>query len=339
MPDVPIEDRMFELAGGIVDRATNVVVLSHHRPDGDAIGSTLAVHSVLAGRGKRVTSLLLDSIPNRYRQLAEGIDLQAWNGDEHRAVLAETEVIIVLDTSSWPQLEAVTETLRQASERVIVVDHHQTADDVGKVRLIDPTAAAAGLILYEWWRTLGWDIPQAAAEGLFAAIATDTGWFRFSNADARALRAAAELVEAGAEPYRLYESIYWSETRGRIALMARALESMDLHADGRLAVMAISRDDFAACGADPSESEDLINEPMRIGSVIVSVLLVEQPEGPVRVSLRSKGQVNVADVAAGLGGGGHARAAGARMDAPLGRAREEIVRVLERAIKDGWSSA
>ncbi|MBN1344343.1 MAG: bifunctional oligoribonuclease/PAP phosphatase NrnA [Phycisphaerae bacterium] len=327
-----IDKRLYREAGERILRSASVAVLSHHRPDGDSIGCTVAVRDVFRALGKRVTAVLLDPVPGRYKSIVTGDPLEAWEAGRHEAVVRDAEAVLVLDTSAWTQLEAAASALRDVADRTLVVDHHQTCDDVGAIRLIDPTAAAAGVIVHEWFREMGWPLSAAASDGLFAAIATDTGWFRFSNADARTLAVAAELAASGVEPYRLYEAIYWSESSGRLALTARALQSLELHAGGRLAIMRLEQGDFEASGASRSDTEDLINEPMRIGSVWVSVLLIAQPDGRVRASLRSKGQVDVASVACGLGGGGHVRASGATLDGPMKCALRKILGIFTEAL-------
>lgn len=327
-----IEVGRFQEAGEKIDAAESVLIVSHRRPDGDAIGSTLAVSEVLRLRGKRVVATLLDPTPLRYLPLTARQPIEEWDQAKHADKIEEFDVVIVLDTASWSQLDLVKDALSRVSDRLIVVDHHQTRDGIGGIHLIDRTAAATGLLVYEWFKILGWSVPRSAMDGLFAAIATDTGWFRFSNADERAFRAASEMVQAGVASHEMYETIYWSESVARVRLMSRALASLEFHSDGRLAVMALDQECFESCGAQPSDSEDLINEPMRIGSVLVSILLIEQPDGQVRMSLRSKGQVNVAEVAAGLGGGGHARAAGAQVPGPVSDARIRMTEVLGEAL-------
>jgi phosphoesterase RecJ-like protein len=160
---------------------------------------------------------------------------------------------------------------------------------------------------------------------LFIGIATDTGWFRFSNTDARTLERCAELLRGGIAPSDLYDRIFNSERPGKIKLLSAALGSLELLEGERIAVMQLTLADLARSGADPGDTEGAINEPMRIASVEASVLLVEQREGGVRVSLRSRARLDVASIAASLGGGGHARAAGARMSGTLADVHQRVL--------------
>ena len=166
-----------------------------------------------------------------------------------------------------------------------------------------------------------------------AAICSDTGWLWFSNTDSRALRAVGHWIDLGARPDELYRELYECDRPQRLALMARALSSLQLHGDGRLAIMSLTREDFAATGAELDETENIINEAMRIASVEVAALLVEGAE-KIRASLRSKSTVDVAAVAQTFGGGGHARAAGFRSSEPMVVLAGKIAQAVEKRLGD-----
>ncbi len=180
----------------------------------------------------------------------------------------------------------------------------------------------------------GWEIDAETATMLYVGIATDTGWFRFSNADEAAFAAAGRLVSMGARPNELYERLYHSDCEARLRLIGELLSNFELHANGRLAVLRITRDLLAKCGATREMTEEVINEPMRMGDVVASLLLVE-PEGdaPVRLSFRSKRDLDVARLAARFGGRGHARAAGARMTGTLSSVADEVIPAMVRAME------
>src|SRR3954453_17885315 len=164
------------------------------------------------------------------------------------------------------------------------------------------------------------------ATGLYVAIASDTGWFQFSNTRPFTMRLAATLMEAGVDTDQLYQHLYQNERPERVLLQTRAMQSLELLADGKLAVMTVRKQDFADTGAHVPDTENLINIPLQIRTVEVSLLFTETPEpGPIRVSLRSKGSVDVAKFAEQFGGGGHARAAGLKVSKQLAAAREDVV--------------
>ncbi|MBI5866341.1 MAG: DHH family phosphoesterase [Planctomycetes bacterium] len=291
------------------------LLLSHRRPDGDAIGSLAAMALLLRARGQTPQVALFDHIPARYAMLQTAAEWRSW--EESRELLVEgCDAVIVLDTCSLSQLEPAAEFLANAP-RTLVIDHHLTRDPIGTrdgdMQAIDETAGANALILAEWARAAGRSLDEPTARALFVGLATDTGWFRYSNTDARMLRAAADLLDAGVDAAALYNAIYQQEPAAKLRLIAQLLQSLELRAEGRLAVMCLRPADFARAGADRTMTEDLVNEAGRIAGVECTLLFTEEDSGEVRVNLRSREQVDVAAIARRFGGGGHARAAGCRL--------------------------
>jgi phosphoesterase RecJ-like protein len=199
-----------------------------------------------------------------------------------------------------------------------VVDHHLTQESWADAKLVDTSAAAAGEIVAELLRRWGVEFDHPLATALYVAIASDTGWFQFSNTRPVTMRLAASLMEVGVDTDHLYQQLYQNERPQRVLLQTRAMQSLELLADGKLAVMTIRKQDFADTGANVPDTENLINIPLQIRTVEVSLLFTEAPEGgPIRVSLRSKGQLDVAKFSERFGGGGHARAAGLKLAGTL----------------------
>lgn len=336
------------------------LLISHAKPDGDALGSLVGLYALLAPQSIAATAVVFDDLPDRYRWLNAGNRLKKLGGDLQKSDLDRFDSIIIVDTCTYNQLEPVADWLRSAQAPKYVVDHHQTRDDLADHYMIDDSAAATCLILYDLAMAYGWEISLPAAEALFVGIATDTGWFRHSNTDARALAAAADLVSRGVRPNPILERIYQSDREARVRLLGKALESLQLHhmaiassqsgrcgeAAGesvrekpqhRIALMSLPAQVFGQVGAAPADTEDIVNEPMRIGSVVVSVLLVEQ-EGVIRVNLRSRApsrpgdpDIDVSAIASSLGGGGHRRAAGVRLRISIDEARAQVL----KAIREG----
>ncbi len=310
------------------------LLLSHIKPDGDALGSLAAMRSMLQSMNCDPRAVLFDPMTTRYALFLRYPPIPVWNAKTGDALLADRDSVIILDACTYQQLEPLAEWLRTTKLPRLAVDHHVTRDDLAGEYLIDESAAATCLILFEW--ALATDrlsiLPHDAREALFVGIATDTGWFRHSNTDERALRAAGELVAAGVRPHELHQQLFLQETPARVRLLGVALQTMQLFAEGRLSVMRLSSPDFQAAGASSADTEDIVNEPLRIGDVVVSVLLVEQGDGSVRVNFRSKPpltrgdrDLDVAAIAASFSGGGHARAAGARLPGPFSAACEKII--------------
>lgn len=334
------------------------LLVSHTKPDGDALGSLVALRSLLKAQGVSATALLFDGLPDRYALFRRFPAFARLGRDVREVDLSHHDGIVLLDTCAASQLEPLAEWLRSTSGPKLAVDHHVTRDDLVDHYLIDETAAATCLILFDWAGAARWSIPSDAAEAILIGVATDTGWFRHSNTDTRVLSAAAELSRRGVRSHELYEALYQRETPARVRLLGAALSTLELHCEDRLAVMGLTRVAMSAVGATSTDTEDIVNEPLRIDSVVVSVLLVESDDGIIRVSLRSKPPVaavaelsdhpvsagapprraegssramgvDVAEAARAFGGGGHTRAAGARIRGSLPDAKRDLVTHLE----------
>lgn len=305
---------MSEAFASIVDRlqqARSLLCLTHVHPDGDGLGAMVGLSHAAAATGRSYHLFLPEDVPWRYKFLFDGVFPDCSEPQAFLDAAASVDLVVLIDTCSYAQLGDLAGVIDAVGDKTVVIDHHATHDAVGSVRWIDPTASASGLMMLELLDAMGWGIGPEARQALATAIVSDTGWLRFSNTSERCLSAMARLVGAGVRPDELYDRIYQVDRPQRLALLERVLGSLELVADGRLAVMSLREEDFRQTGARRDETENLINEAMRIGSVEVAVILVENPE-QVRVSLRSRRVVDVAEVARGFGGGGHARAAGLR---------------------------
>ncbi len=330
---MPISQHRFHEAARFVSKWRRPLILTHAKPDGDAIGSVAAVRRWLEKADARPMVALFDPVPPRFQILERALGVL--HKDVREQELETCDGIIILDTCSFSQLEPLEPWLKSSRQPKLVVDHHRTRDAVADLELIDEPAAATCLILFDWARAVGWTLDEKTADALFVGIATDTGWFRHANTDTRALRAAADLIDAGAGAQQLHQAIYLSESPGRVRLLTAALNSLELSAAGRLAIMSLRERDFTHAGATLSDTEDIVNEPLRIASVVVSTLLVEQEESLIRVNFRSKPphspsvkNVDVSVIAAEFGGGGHSRAAGARIAQPLRHALASVTKRL-----------
>lgn len=296
------------LAARLAD-ASKILLVAHARPDGDALASMRVLALAAEQAGKTVYMLVPDAVPQR---LAFLLGDSACAGPDRFDTLADgADLIVILDTCSAAQLDDIADAVIARREKVGVIDHHTTCDDIADVVWIDTSAAATGVMVGELIDHLGWPLTTDSAEALVVAVATDTGWLRFANTDGRALRAVGRWVDMGVRTDILYRRIYQNARPQRLRLIARAIESLELHYDGRLAVMSLRRRDFAETGAREDETENIVNEALRIGTVESAFIVVENTDH-VRASLRSRDLVDVAALAARFGGGGHPRAAGLR---------------------------
>ncbi|MGD2111680.1 MAG: DHHA1 domain-containing protein [Phycisphaerae bacterium] len=333
-------------AAAMIESWSKPLLVTHVKPDGDALGSLVAMRALLKSRGIAARAVLFDPVPDRYAIFRRFEPMSVYGDTAKPSDLDSADGIVLLDTCAYSQIHPIADWLKRATVPKLAVDHHVTRDGLADRYVIDESAAATCSILYDWTQVLGWPLGTDSVEALFVGIAMDTGWFRHANTDQRVFAAAADLTARGADPNQLYQHLYQGESPARIRLLGTALATLELTSHDRVAVMNLSLDAMAACGATRADTEDIVNEPLRIGSVVVSVLLVEQEDGLVRVSFRSKEpptddtargsataasipNVDVAKVAQAFGGGGHARAAGARAREPLSEVRNKIVKQLD----------
>jgi len=317
----------------VVDRlkqAGSLLVVCHARPDGDALGSLLGLALSARASGRMARMLAPDRLPAQYDFL---FPAERPAGREQFAALAdEADLVVIVDTSTFGQLDGLKEHLEPRRRKVAVMDHHQTSAQVGQVQWVDVSAAATALMVQEALEHLGWPMDAQVVHALGAGITSDTGWLRFENTDPRCLEAMSRLVRRGLELDKLYRQLYQNDRPEKLKLLGRALESLEMQEGGRLAMMSLRNGDFDSSGARQDETENLVNEALRIGGVEVAVLMVELGH-VVRVSLRSREHVDVSRIAQPFGGGGHARAAGLRSTLPLAEIHQQVAAACQAALR------
>ncbi len=315
----------------LVNRHQRFLLTTHVRPDGDGLGSMLALDDVLRRMGKTVRLFISSVFPPRYRFLNPGDRVHRFDPKER---YEPPDVVIVMDTGTWNQLGDIGPYIRSLDKPKVVIDHHVTQDDLDALRFVDVGAEATGRLTYDAIRALSQPLSPEAAHMLFVALAMDTGWFRHSNATAQSFALAAELVQAGANPEELYRHLYEENTLPRLKLIGLVLDRLQLTPDGRIAYTEIYLRDYDATGATPQDTEDLINYTRSIAGVDVGLFFMEQPRGGVKVSFRSRG-VDVASIAEQFGGGGHKAASGAIVDGTIAQVRERVLAAVTQAANSG----
>jgi phosphoesterase RecJ-like protein len=318
----------FQKAVELIGKSNKVLITTHMRPDGDACGCIAAISETLNILGKNAKVLLLSEPPQWYQFLFE--QRPEIFG---RKTKIDSDLIIIVDTATYNQLPEFDKYLKQTDKPVLILDHHATSDNIGNCHLIDSSAAATGLIVFELLKHAGWPISEKIAEAIFVAVSTDTGWFQFDNTDSRALKVCAELIDAGIKPAKVYHDLFQNFSPQRFKLMIAMLNTLELHLGGRFAMQYLTQADFKKTGAKLNDTENLIDECRRINSVKAAALFVEQTDGKVKVSLRSRGAINVCEIAEKFGGGGHKMAAGAHLPGPLEKAKKLILTEMTNRLK------
>ncbi len=305
------------------------MVCTHVHPDGDGLGSMLALAGAGRAAGRETHTFVADEIPRRYESL---FGRRPHDGSDLQRLADSCDAIVIVDTASRQQLAGLEYALDHCRSKLVVIDHHATAEPLADAQWVDSSAAAAGVMVGELIDELDWPMSTEIAEHLATAVLSDTGWLRFSSTDGRCLRQVASWVDRGVSPDVLYARMFQQDRIERLKLLQRVLASLELRCDGRLAVMSLRTQDFAETGAGMDETENLINESLRLATVQAALLLVETPEY-IRVSLRSRGGVDVSQIARNFGGGGHVRAAGLKVDAPLEDLRSRLVDAFAEAFQ------
>ena len=317
----------------LIETHDRFLVTTHVRPDGDALGSEVGMAGLLRQKGKDVRVVNSSPTPPRYDFLDPDLNLFEHFG--HRvqpAELADREVAVILDLSSWNQLGDMAGFIRQFPGPRVVIDHHISEDDLGAVVFKDSSAEATGILVMKAIAALGCSYTPEVASGLVTAIAMDTGWFRHSNTRAGTLRAVAELIDAGARVDDIYRKLFDRNTFGRLKLMGETLVGLKTGLGGRVAYATISLDDLQRTGAIPPDSEDLVDYTVSMRGVDVGMLFIEQARGGVKVSFRARNGLDCSRLAAQFGGGGHRAAAGATVPGAMSEIVERVLEAVRTAL-------
>jgi len=307
-----------------IERRQSFLVTSHARPDGDAVGSTLALSQILRKMDKTAEVVLGDAVPVIYKPLpfADSIvHASTVNGHFDAAIILECDSI---QRTRLRGLE---------NHFLINIDHHTSSKPFAHVNWIDPRACAVAELVFRLACRAGVKITPEIATCLYTAILTDTGSFCYSPTNAHTFELAKELVEHGADPTRIAHNVYFSSPTSKMRLLGAALCS--LHREGEVTWMEVTRDDMERCDALEEDCEGLVNYALGIAGIEVAVFFRELANERVRVSIRSKGAVNVSAMAEKLGGGGHECAAGFSTEGPLPAAREHVLKLLREYMPAG----
>jgi len=294
----------------------NFFIATHVDPEGDALGSSIALSLALGQLGKRSYVFNADSVPPLYSFLPH-----------HRLVLDTVpdsiDTLLLLDCNSLERAGLQQTNVGFAA----VIDHHLTSNGYGNLRWIVPSAPATGLMVFNLVKALGATITKEMAVNLYTAIGIDTGIFRYINTSAECLSAAAELVVCGADPSFIADRLFNTFSKGRFLLLRSLIETLELH--GTIAVGCITAQMFAETGTTAADTENLVNFSLQMDEVRVSSLIRQVAESAWKVSLRSKGEIDVSQVAVRFGGGGHRNAAGCTIAGDLSSVKLMLLREIQ----------
>ena len=310
--------------------ARRVLLTMHRGPDGDALGSALALACALREMGRDVAVYNPDELPYNFRFLA--------GAGEVRKSLAPDEAFDVTVSTDAGAIDRLGPDVPPPPRRGVLInlDHHITTQPFGDVNYVDPEAASVGILAYKIIKGLGHPISRDAAECIYASILADTGSFRYSSTDPECLRIAAELLELGVDPWEMTVRVYEQQPLARMKLLAEVLGTLELAAGGKLAMLTITREMVARTGTHLDLTDGFINYGRSVDGVEVAASLREPENGSSswRVSFRSRGNVDVATIAQKLGGGGHRNAAGCSIEGDRETVRDRIAAEIREALGD-----
>ena len=320
-----------EMAGALEDAAQairgsqTIVMACHVNPDGDALGSLLGLALALLPFGKAVTCLSEDGVPDILAFLP-GAEMVQQSTDTPAFDLA-----LVVDSGDLPRVGQAVQPIIGRARRVVDIDHHATAGAFGDIRVLNSRAASTAEIVYALLQTLAVPITSEIATCLFTGIITDTGSFRFQNVTPNTLRVAAELLEAGAPPAHISENVFENRTFAATRLLGAALAAMQQTPDGKIVWTHVTAKDFQTLGAKDADTEGIVSYVRGVRGADAGILFREMADGNIRVSLRSREGLDVSQIAALFGGGGHRMASGCTLPGPLAAAEQIVLAAVQEA--------
>lgn len=307
------------------------VLTTHVNPDGDGIGSEVALAEWLLGHGRQVSIINYSETPQVYRFLDPDARILMFDERRDAPTLAQADVIVVMDTNHPDRLRSMESHVMKSAAIKICIDHHLDPAPFAQHYVIDEDATSTGEIVYRLLVHLsGPDLPPAIAGALYCAIMTDTGSFRYPRVDPEIFRICAHLIECGADPVTVYQQVYEQWSPGRIKLLGAALEGLETRYEGRLASIFITQEMLRRTGTREEDTDNFTTYPMSVEGVLIGLLFLEVSDG-IKISFRSKGDIPVNELAKEFGGNGHKNASGARVSGvPLTEVREQVLRAAHK---------
>ncbi len=309
------------------------VLTTHVNPDGDGLGSEVALAEWLADRGKQVTILNHSATPEFYLFLDPHGRIKQFNEQEDASKLAEADVIVVMDTNHTDRVRSMESHLLKSNAVKICIDHHLDTQAFALHYIIDDDATSTGEITYRLLLHLNeQNLSPIIAQALYCAIMTDTGSFRFPRVDSETHRIVAHLIECGADPVDIYHKVYEQWSAGRVQLLGDALASLQAEYNGKLAHITITQENLQQTGTTEVDTDNFTIYPMNVAGVAAAILFLELKDG-VKISFRSKGDIPINELAKEFGGNGHKNAAGARLrDCTLDDVKHKVLQAAAKYI-------
>lgn len=324
----PERARAAQEIAGVLGPDRRVALITHVNADGDGVGSEVALWHLLTARGMRVTVANPTPIPDRFRFLIPpGID----HSDRAVKEIEGADVLVVVDIADLGRLGDLAAAVRKTRSPTVCIDHHVSPGSLpAGPRLVASDASATAELVFDLATALGWELATEAARALYVGILTDTGGFRFANTTPRVLRVASALLERGVDPESIYETVYASSPEGKVRLTAEVLQTLVVEPQIGLAWVTVPPDALARHHTTADDLDGIVEYPRQIAGVRLALLFRQLANGRIKVSFRSMGSVDAAEIAQGFGGGGHRKAAGASAEGSLADVQEQVLEAARR---------
>lgn len=305
--------------------ADKILITTHIKPDGDGIGSEIALLKALKSKGKNVFIINDSPTPKAFQFLVQHGEIVLYKQERDSSLIKSTDAICVLDVSTLCRLDSMEKPIRESRAKRICIDHHLEDSSEFNFAFTDPTASATGELVFTILKENNVEITPEIANPLFAAISIDSGSFSYERCSEKTFEAAKELVRCGAKPYFIHKNLNWCRSKGEILIEGVAIKNLKLYEEGHIAFTTIDYKSQNKFNVDAAEIATIVNLPLSISGVIIAILMVEMENGSIKVSIRSKGGISIRELARIFHGGGHPLAAGFNMEGPMEKSKKIVL--------------
>ena len=323
------EENFFARFRGIIDSCERIIVTTHMSPDGDGLGSELAVWRLMSQFGKKTLILNSDPVPENYAFLTE---YALYNVCSDNELFSEKDLIIVLDISNIERLGRLSRVIGACSAKKICIDHHLENSGFADLNYTDSSASSTGELVYRISKSMGIEIDNVSALGIYTAIITDTGAFKYSNTTSSVHRIIAEMIDAGVSPDHVYSRIYEQKSEERMRLLGEVLRKIKSSCNGRVVWSEVTLEMRKKENVEYEETDGFIDQLGFIGDIEIYLLFLERDDGRIKISLRSKNNFDVNRFAGKFNGGGHIHASGILLEGEMENVRNKIMKSLENDV-------
>ncbi|OGO79169.1 MAG: hypothetical protein A2Y23_12830 [Clostridiales bacterium GWB2_37_7] len=317
---------IYEQITDIINKSSKIAITSHVVPDGDNIGSSLALCLALKKLNKEVSYVIDDNIPEIYRFLKGAREIERLDSYAN----LDYDLVIAMDCGDLERLGKVKQLTEHA--RLVNIDHHISNTRFGEINLVEENASATAEIAYKLIKSMGIFIDKDMAECIYTGIVTDTGMFQYSNTSEETHSIAAELIIAGVSPSEIFNRVYQNSPKEKVLLMKEALKSLEFYYDDKVSCITISKAQIDNITKDDLDTEGIVNLARDIAGIEAAIFLKEKEPNVIKVSLRSKNKIDVCNLAKEFGGGGHTRASGCTIKSSLEEAKQQILQAIKKQV-------